>query len=684
MRISGLASGMDTDTMVSDLMKAQRIPLDKLKQKKQILEWQRDDYRSINTLLLNFRSELTNMKLTSSYRARGTTSTDESKITATATSAASLASYSVSKVSQLASAASKVNTGTISSSTQKVSIDKALTEIGGQFVDSNFNWQTGSAESQTISASALGKNFRLNLMDGVTVQNTDSVNVKVNGTSYEVVTAFSSDTTKNQVKIDAQGNLTFNKDIAKDSSIKVDFVASHSVQEISMADSSTNFTLSDIAKHSSSKVTGIKINSGGTVSNYTVEGTSIKDSNSNVVGTIGSDGKVTMQSSIAKDAKIEVSFEQKYSSFSIQTFGPDNKINKEFFNVAGTDTLTGVINNVNSSSVGVTLMYDSVSDRMTLTRKETGNYNKPADGIAVTPANSHEIITSGSIINDVFKFNNATETGGENAKFIINGLETERNSNTFSINGVTFSLKTTFSDTPVTVNITNNSTQIFDNIKGFITKYNELISKIQSEVQEERYKSYTPLTDTQREQLSDTQQEQWEEKAKSGMLRRDPTLTSLLSNMRMDISNPVSDGDINGMYKQLSGIGITTSSNYLQGGILQIDEAKLKKAIEEDLTAVEKLFTVSGSTEAGNGIISRLTETTNQGLEKLRLKAGNSFSLSQQFEIGRTLDDVNSRISKFEERMVTIEDRYWRQFTAMEKAIQKSNSQMAQLSSYFQ
>lgn len=684
MRISGLASGMDTDTMVSDLMKAQRIPLDKLKQKKQILEWQRDDYRSINTLLLNFRSELTNMKLTSSYRARGTTSTDESKIIATATSAASLASYSVSRVSQLASAASKVNTGTISSSTQKVSLDKALTDISGQFVDSNFNWQSGSAESQTITASALGKNFRLNLFDGVTVQNTDSVNVKVNGTSYEVVTAFSSDTTKNQVKIDAQGNLTFNKDIAKDSSIKVDFVASHSIKEISMTESSTNFNLSDIAKHSSSKVTGIKINSGGTVSNYTIEGTSIKDSNSIVVGTIGSDGKVTMQSSIAKDAKIEVSFEQKYSSFSIQTFGPDNKINKVFFNVAGTDTLTNVINNVNSSSVGVTLMYDSVSDRMTLTRKETGNYNKPADGIAVTPANSHEIITSGSIINDVFKFNNATETGGENAKFIINGLETERNSNTFSINGVTFSLKNTFSDTPVTVNITNNSTQIFDNIKGFITKYNELISKIQSEVQEERYKSYTPLTDTQREQLSDTQQEQWEEKAKSGMLRRDPTLTSLLSNMRMDISNPVSAGDINGMYKQLSGLGITTSSNYLQGGILQIDEAKLKKAIEEDPTAVEKLFTVSGSTEAGNGIISRLTETTNQGLEKLRLKAGNSFSLSQQFEIGRTLDDVNSRISKFEERMVTIEDRYWRQFAAMEKAIQKSNSQMAQLSSYFQ
>lgn len=121
MRIGGLASGMDIDTMVKDLMKAERIPLDKLKQKKQVLEWQRDDYRSMNTLLLNFRSELTTMRLSSTYRARGTTSTAESKVTATASSAASLASYTI-KVDKLATAATKVNTEGISKSNQKVDL----------------------------------------------------------------------------------------------------------------------------------------------------------------------------------------------------------------------------------------------------------------------------------------------------------------------------------------------------------------------------------------------------------------------------------------------------------------------------------------------------------------------------------------------------------------------------------
>src|SRR4051794_1896080 len=48
MRIGGLASGMDTDSIIANMMKANRIPLDKVTQKKQYLEWQLDDYRSIN------------------------------------------------------------------------------------------------------------------------------------------------------------------------------------------------------------------------------------------------------------------------------------------------------------------------------------------------------------------------------------------------------------------------------------------------------------------------------------------------------------------------------------------------------------------------------------------------------------------------------------------------------------
>ena len=87
---------------------------------------------------------------------------------------------------------------------------------------------------------------------------------------------------------------------------------------------------------------------------------------------------------------------------------------------------------------------------------------------------------------------------------------------------------------PVTIcQCNNDSSKVFENVKNFITKYNELIDKIQTKTSEERYRNYTPLTDAQREQLSDKQQEQWEEKAKSGLLRNDSILTNLLTKMRI-------------------------------------------------------------------------------------------------------------------------------------------------------
>ena len=145
LRISGLASGMDIDSIVSDMMKIKRMPLDKLKQDKQTKEWQRDDYRSMNTLLLDFRSELTQMKLTTRYRTRTTTTTDESKVSATASSAASLSSYTIKSVEQLATAATKVNAGAISKpNASKIDPNQGLHDHKGRLCYNYFwveNWK---------------------------------------------------------------------------------------------------------------------------------------------------------------------------------------------------------------------------------------------------------------------------------------------------------------------------------------------------------------------------------------------------------------------------------------------------------------------------------------------------------------------------------------------------------------
>ncbi len=687
---------MDTDQLVSDLMKAERMPLDKMKQKKQVMEWQRDDYRSMNTLLLNFRTELTQMKLSTSYRARSTASTNEARVTATATSAAALASYSISNVKKLASAATKVNTAALSADKErKIDVSKSLLESSGSFAEA-IEWKTGSVETKTINLGETGKEFSLGLAEGVSLAaGTESfMNVKVNGKNFAVVTDLGQ-LNANNVYVDTEnGKLTFQNSIEKSSSMKVDYIADKKIDSFAFSEDASSFTLS---KGQPSSISSIVItDKDQKPSTYKVVANgenglwNITD-NSGKVGTVDpATGKITFDGINLKDASVKVEYQQNYFNFNVGSHTSKGFVS-ENFNIQGSESLNNVINKVNSSSAGVSMFYDSFKDKVTLTRTETGNFHgldsNPVDeeGQKITrnPLADDEIVTSGDFINKVLGFEIAAETGGDNAVFTINGLETERNSNTFDISGVTFTLKQTFSDAPVDIAISNNTNDIYENIKGFVDKYNELIGKIQGEISEEKYKSYTPLTDEQREQLSDKQQEQWEEKAKSGTLRRDPTLSSLLTSMRTDFYTSVNSDGINPLYKQLSAIGIKTTANYLEGGKLEINEAELKKAIEADPASLEKLFNASGATNDQKGIVQRLYDTVNNSMEKIKLKAGNSFSTNQQFTMGKQLDSLNKSIDRFEDRLTQIEDRYWSQFTAMEQAVQRSNEQMAYLMQQF-
>ncbi|MDR0138776.1 flagellar hook-associated protein 2 [Metabacillus idriensis] len=589
-RIGGLASGMDIDSLVADLMKAERMPLDKLKQNKQTLEWQRDGYREMNSLLFAFRNATFDMKLSSNYRARSTNSSNSEKVTATATSSASTSSYSISKVDQLASAATKVNAGAISASGSKVDPSKSLYEIKDSFANQNFNWQTGTVKNQTITAAADGSSLKLTLESGEVLKNFDKdAVVKVDGKSFTLVTGTPQ---AGEVQLDSNGNLTFLETVKKGSTVKVDYVI----------DSTDN-----------------------------------------------------------------------YMSFDMQTHTSKGQI-KENFLIQGTESLNTVFNKINSSQLGVTALYDSFSDKITLTRKETGDFNTAGN----------EIITSAGFLNNVLRFGSGTETGGQNAKFTVNGLSTERTSNTFEMSGVTFTLKDTFTaaDPAVSINVTNDTNAVFDNIKKFVTLYNETIAKIQGKTDETRYRDYQPLSDEERESLTDKQQEQWDEKAQSGLLRKDSILTGALSQMRSDFYSTLSAAS-GSSFTHLSNIGISTTSNYREGGKLIIDEAKLKKAIEENPEGVEKLFTSNGPTSGEKGIITNLYDNLKTTMDKLNAKAGTSSSTSQQFTIGRNLSSIDNQINRFEDRLTQVEDRYWAQFTAMEKAIQRSNDQMNYLMQQF-
>lgn len=698
MRVTGLASGMNIDEIVENMMKAQSIPLNKIKQQKTLLEWQRDSYREMNTLLLDFRSQLTNMKLSSFYRTRSVASTNEDIVSATVASGAGQSSYTISKISSLAVAESRMtNSGISKQSSNKVDTTKSLFSIQDAFAK-EITWKQGSVESKSIVTKEGGRTISLGLADGVQITDLENMTVEVNGIKYTVIDGETPKSGEVMVNKDT-GELTFGDTIAANSTVKVNYVTDKKVENKTITKDTTQIQLKGALVPEQIKLsfkdgngTSIELSDKPILDNSKIG--QIIDKDGNKFGEINYEtGVITFNSEFSKyfpaetenskekpKLELTITSQQNYFSFGLTTHTSKGKIDEKFL-IQGSESLNSVMSKVNNSKLGVTMFYDSYSDKVTMTRKETGVYNNSENGKEIEFA-------EGDFLTQVLGFQNVTPENSENyieaknATFTINGLETSRQSNTFSMNGVTFTLKKT-TDEPVTINVNNDNDALYENIKSFVDKYNELVEKIEKKLSEPKYKDYLPLTDDEKEELSETQQEKWENMAKSGILRNDSILSGLITQMRTAIYSAVNQDDLDSAMKSLSAIGITTTADFTTAK-LEINESKLKAAIEKDPNSIELLFNGTGATDGQKGVIQRLYDKVNATMDQLKERAGNSYSVNNQFTIGRQLDDLDDRIERFEDRLADLETRYYSQFTAMEQAIQKANSQAAYLAQFFQ
>jgi flagellar hook-associated protein 2 len=234
----------------------------------------------------------------------------------------------------------------------------------------------------------------------------------------------------------------------------------------------------------------------------------------------------------------------------------------------------------------------------------------------------------------------------------------------------------------VTMTSTINVDDMMTKIKEFVTTYNGLIKDLSDQTKQSKYRDYAPLTAEQKEDMSENEIKLWEEKAKSGLLRNDSLIRDGLSKMRSLIyqSNAGLEGS---KYNTLFNIGITSSKNYNEGGTLEIDEVKLRKAIEEDPDAVERLFKNSDGVKNDpahggadtRGYLDKLRESMKSFEINIEKKAGRSTMTDAQYVLGKSLTDIETRISAWQDKLENIESRYWKQFTAMETAINKANQQ---------
>lgn len=337
---------------------------------------------------------------------------------------------------------------------------------------------------------------------------------------------------------------------------------------------------------------------------------------------------------------------------------------------SSTDKLSDVLSKINKET-GVNAFFDSKTGKIAMTSKNGGE-----------TGNNNEIVVSGNLGTGL-GFDGQTVKSGQNAKFNINGLEMTSSNNKVDVNGFEFTLKEAngkeidFSSKPDT-------DAILENIVKFVDDYNKLVDDLNSQIRETKYRDFKPLSSEEKAAMSEKEIEQWEAKAKSGTLKNDQIVSSMLSDMRSALM-----GSVEGL-GSLSDIGIGTGKGadaYKNNGKLVIDEKKLRAAIDEDPDKVHKLFSQSGAavkpgeTTGEQGFALRLRTITDKTVKEITERAGSATSTNQSFTLGRNLDQMDKQMVRFENRMKMVEARYWKQFNAMENAIQRANAQSAQLMS---
>ena len=623
-RFGGLASGMDTEGMVKQLMQSERIRVDKFTQQKILKQWQQTEYNSMNKLMANFildsRKKLELTKTTSSGAlvsggidsvtwAKSAVSSNSSAFDVTA-SASAPSGVSTIEVLQLAKGASMSSTANVSS---------------------------------TLTAESMGLTF-------------DALN-------------------EAKIKINDK-EITLLKD---------DNIAA-------------------ITKKIREAVPDLNVNFDAGSSRLFI---STKSTNSQSIIKFGSDEntyKLMSAFNLSKPTTLTSAGAIDNTKTAAELFGFSGStvinINDKSITIDETDTIDTIASKI--TTAGVSASYDSGTGIFTL--------SSPAGLNVSQDANTMQFFNG-------IGFADSTMSQGQDAKIKYNGTdELSYSSNNISINGLNLTLKAKTTGEEA-IRTDTNVDGAYNKIKEFIDEYNKLIDVFNAKLGEKKYRDFPPLTDEQKKEMSESDIKLWEEKAKSGLIRNDSTINNMLTKMRQDIYESVTGAG--SIYE----FGITTG-NWRDNGKLQIDETKLKDALRSDSEKVlNTLFKTSSVPEqtinaddsdivkaekkalmdqrqAESGAFIRIYDNMTNGIKEIVSKSGPGSESTLLRSVKSTIlidyvtkgskslldsdiGEIDKRIDRENQRLITIEQRYWKQFTAMEQAMSQMNSQSSWLSQQF-
>ncbi|MCI7078821.1 MAG: flagellar filament capping protein FliD [Veillonellaceae bacterium] len=381
-------------------------------------------------------------------------------------------------------------------------------------------------------------------------------------------------------------------------------------------------------------------------------------------------------------------------------------------------TLNDLATAFSNSGANVQGGYDTVNDSFSLYNKTSGSANKI--GLKATNETSKELLdklhlasydgqnnTLGSAITFETDKMNVVATG-TNAKATIDGKTYESDTNKLNVANVIYNFNGVSAKNAdgtyqaSTISVSQDTDKIVDNVKKFVETYNTLIDSLNTKYREEKNTDYKPLTKKQESEMTESQINKWNEKAKSGLLYHDNNIYSIISDMREALYTEVDAVDTvltdargnKYSYNSMSSIGITSSTNQ---GHITLDEEKLKKALTEDPDCVYQLFAsdqdstyISGSTNKNQsdtytsksdylntGIANRLYNSMTTNIRNLESYAGTSKETDDESYLGKLITNMNTKMTSFQTLMKSYESKLYKKYDAMEVALSKLGAQLS-------
>lgn len=706
-RLSGMVSGMDTESLVSALVSSYKLKKDNLVKAQTKLSWKQEKWKTMNTSIYGFYSgKLSSARFSTSYNLKTSTVSNDKYAKVSASSSAVSGTQRL-KVNHLAATGyltggkitatgkSKVTGSTKVSDiigtkdgsisvktssgiksidiTEDMNVSQFVAKLNETGLNANFDDNNGRF---FISAKESGKDndFSLTANDAnglnalkalgiYTVNDTDKAEYTRLAKLTEGTDAYNTELESMYTKATAKDtakNYADKYNVAKDKldALVADDTWDHSYtldEYVAKLKTETPDLLNAYDKYKKEKVDS--------------EGNTVKDSDGNVVYEYDTEA---MEKDGVKE-EYEAAVKKKASNESlIKVYDDNSKViqdTKDYVTIGDDGKAVADASNAN--------VLQEVSDTNADRQAKAKALLDSKIAMAKTAANDIDNTAS----SDTTK---AVRITGQDSEIVLNGATFTNNTNNYSINGLTIQVLNETGTDEVTITTDTDVDGIYDMIKGFLKDYNDLVKSVDVAYNAASSKGYEPLTSDEKDAMSDDEVKKWEEKIKDSLLRKDSTLGSVLDTMKNDMARSFKVGDKS---YSLSSFGIATlgyfSSPENETGVYHIDgnkddtytsanTDKLKSMIASDPDTVITFFSQLAS-QLYKDLGSKMTASS----------TSSAYTIYNDKQMNTQYSEYNTKISEAEDKVTTWEDYYYSKFSAMESALAKMNAQSSSLTGLF-